>query len=300
MTGVGATHAYASYYFIIPFMKKFMSLSASDLWEDIAAVRLSSPLVHSITNLVVMNFNANVLLAAGASPVMAHAHEEVGDMTSLAQALVLNIGTLDPYWVESMTLALRVAVRRGIPAVLDPVGAGATAYRNETLEKLLAIAAPTVIRGNPSEIMSMAGSTVKTRGVDSSTAVSAALASAMALAERTGATVCVSGETDHVFDLKKRWARLSNGHAWMTRITGVGCSASALVGAFSAVQPDAWRATTAAMALLGVAGEVAAEKTQANGAGVGSMAAILLDELQLINAETFERRLKMEVATWQA
>lgn len=289
----------SSFYLIVPFMKMFMNLSARDLWEDIASVRQRSPLVHSITNLVVMNFNANVLLAAGASPVMAHAHEEVGDMAGLAQALVLNIGTLDPYWVESMVLALRAALARGIPTIIDPVGAGATAYRNATLEKLLAITAPAVIRGNPSEIMSMAGSTVKTRGVDSSTAASAALDSAMALVACTGATVCVSGATDHVFDQKKRWARLSNGHVWMTRITGVGCSASALVGAFSAVQPDAWRATTAAMALLGVAGEVAAEKTQANGAGVGSMAARLLDELQLIDRETFESRLRMELATWQ-
>ncbi|MEO7400123.1 MAG: hydroxyethylthiazole kinase [Polaromonas sp.] len=276
-----------------------MNLSARDLWDDIAAVRRNSPLVHSITNLVVMNFNANVLLAAGASPVMAHAHEEVRDMAGLAQALVLNIGTLDPYWVESMALALGIAAERGIPAVLDPVGAGATPYRNETIERLLAIAAPTVIRGNSSEIMSMAGSSVKTRGVDSSTAANAALGSAMALVERTGSTVCVSGETDHVFDRKKRWTRLSNGHIWMTRITGVGCSASALVGAFNAVQPDAWRATSAAMALLGVAGEVAAEKTQASGLGVGSMAARLLDELQLLDRATFESRLRMEVATWQ-
>lgn len=276
-----------------------MTLFARDIWEDISAVRQSSPLVHSITNLVVMNFNANVLLAAGASPVMAHAHEEVREMASLAQALVLNIGTLDPYTVESMKLALGVALVRGIPSVLDPVGAGATAYRNETLDKLLTVGGPTVIRGNASEIMSMAGSSIQTRGVDSSSVVSAALGSAMALATRTRGTVCVSGETDHVLDWKKRWARLSNGHAWMTRITGVGCSASALVGAFNAVQPDAWRATTAAMALLGVAGEVAAEKTQADGAGVGSMAARLLDELQLIDRDTFERRLRMEVDTWQ-
>ncbi len=280
-------------------MKVAMNLSARDIWEDIETVRRSSPLVHSITNLVVMNFNANVLLAAGASPVMAHAHEEVREMACLAQALVLNIGTLDPYWVESMALALGIAAERGIPSVLDPVGAGATSYRNETLEKLLAIAAPTVIRGNPSEIMSMSGSTVKTRGVDSSAVASAALGSAMDLVERTGGTVCVSGETDHVFDKKRRWARLSNGHPWMTRITGVGCSASALVGAFSAVQPDAWRATVAAMALLGVAGELAAEKTQASGEGVASMAARLLDELQLIDQKTFENRLRMEIATWQ-
>jgi hydroxyethylthiazole kinase len=272
--------------------------SAADLWSDLVAVRERSPLVHCITNLVVINFNANVLLAAGASPVMAHAHEEVRDMTGIAQALVLNIGTLDPYWVQSMKLALAAAVARGIPSVLDPVGAGATPYRNATLASLLDVSAPSVIRGNGSEIMSMAGAAVKTRGVDSSAAAGDALGAAQALAARTEGVVCVSGETDHVLDAGRRWARLSNGHPWMTRITGVGCSATALVGAFCAVQPDVWRAATAAMAFLGVAGEVAAEKTQARGLGVGSMAVQLLDELQLLDQPAFESRLKLELASW--
>jgi hydroxyethylthiazole kinase len=274
------------------------TLSVADIWSDLVAVRERSPLVHCITNMVVINFNANVLLAAGASPVMAHAHEEVREMARIAQALVLNIGTLDPYWVESMQMALAAAAERGIPTVLDPVGAGATAYRNATLEGLLAVAAPTVIRGNGSEIMSTAGAAVKTRGVDSSAAAGDALGAAQALVARTGGVVCVSGETDHILDARHRWARLSNGHPWMTRVTGVGCSATALVGAFCAVQPDAWRATTAAMAFLGVAGEVAAEKTQARGLGVGSMAVQLLDELQLLDQATFESRLKLELAVW--
>lgn len=274
------------------------SLSARDLWADVQAVRERSPLVHSITNLVVINLNANVLLAAGASPVMAHAHEEVREMVGIAQALVLNIGTLDPYWVQSMRLALAAAAQRGIPSVLDPVGAGATPYRNQAIESLLAVAAPTVIRGNGSEIMSTAGAAVKTRGVDSSTPANDALIAAQVLAERTRGTVCVSGETDHVVDADRRWARLSNGHVWMTRITGIGCSATALVGAFCAVQPDAWRATTAAMALLGVVGEIAAEKAQAAEQGVGSMQALLLDQLQLLGQAEFAQRLKLETATW--
>jgi hydroxyethylthiazole kinase len=274
------------------------TLSVADIWSDVVAVRERSPLVHCITNLVVINFNANVLLAAGASPVMAHAHEEVRDMAGIAQALVLNIGTLDPYWVQSMKLALAAATARGIPSVLDPVGAGATPYRNKTLESLLEVAAPSVIRGNGSEIMSTAGAAVKTRGVDSSAAAGDALGAAQALAVRTEGVVCVSGETDHILDVGHRWARLSNGHPWMTRITGVGCSATALVGAFCAVQPDVWRATSAAMAFLGVAGEVAAEKTQARGLGVGSMAVQLLDELQLLDQATFESRLKLELARW--
>jgi hydroxyethylthiazole kinase len=274
------------------------TLSPSDVWSDVLAVRERSPLVHSITNLVVINFNANVLLASGASPVMAHAHEEVTDMVGIAQALVLNIGTLDPYWIESMRLALAVAAKRGIPVVLDPVGAGATPYRNQSIELLLATASPTVIRGNGSEIMSVAGSAVQTRGVDSSAGANDALGAAQALVQRTGGVVCVSGETDHVLDQQQRAARLSNGHVWMTKITGVGCSATALIGAFCAVQPDAWRATVSAMAYLGVVGEVAAEKAIAKGQGVGSMQAGLLDELQLLDQATFTQRLCMEVTAW--
>ncbi len=271
-------------------------LSSSDLWSDVLAVRERSPLVHSITNLVAINFNANTLLAAGASPVMAHAHEEVADMVGIAQALVLNVGTLDPYWIESMRLALVAAAARGIAVVLDPVGAGATRYRNQSIEQLLMTAAPTVVRGNGSEIMSVAGAAVQTRGVDSSAAANDALGAARALAQRTGGVVCVSGQIDHILDAPGRCARLSNGHQWMTRVTGVGCSASALIGAFCAVQSDAWRATVAAMALLGVAGEVAVEKIMARGQGVGSLQMALLDELQLLDQGTFEQRLKLDLA----
>jgi hydroxyethylthiazole kinase len=272
-------------------------LNPRDIWNDITAVRNGAPLVHSITNFVVMNFNANVLLAAGASPVMAHAHEEVLDMVAIAQSLVLNIGTLEPDWIESMRVALQAAAQRGIPTVLDPVGAGATPYRNASIELLLNTAAPTVIRGNGSEIMSVAGASVLTRGVDSSAAANDALSSARALVQRTDGVVCVSGATDHIVD-GARWALLSNGHPWMTKITGVGCSATALVGAFCAVQPDAWRATVSAMALMGVAGEVAAEKAVVRRQGGGSMQVTLLDELQLLDQATFEQRLKMEFKPW--
>jgi len=268
-------------------------LTPSDLWADVLSVRTLHPLVHSITNLVVMNYNANFLLAMGASPVMAHAHEEVADMAAIAQALVLNIGTLEPYWIESMRRALEMAARRGIRTVLDPVGAGATSYRNESIKALLSQALPSVIRGNASEIMSVAGSAVQTRGVDSSAAVTEALLAGHDLARQTGGVVCISGPVDQVMDASGRHASLANGHEWMTRITGVGCSASALVGAFCAVQPDAWRATVSAMAYLGVVGEVAAEQVIAHGGGVGSLQMALLDQLQLLNQHTFENRLKI-------
>lgn len=267
-------------------------LSAHDLWADVQAVRANAPLVHSITNFVVMNFNANVLLAVGASPVMAHALEEVADMVGLAQAVVLNIGTLEPAWVKAMVLAARTARARGVPVVLDPVGAGATPYRQVALSELLAAGSPSVLRGNASEIMSLAGMAAQTRGVDSGDSSDAAVSAAQFLAAQCKAVVCVSGADDHVLDASGRWASLSNGHEWMTRVTGVGCSASALVGAFAAVQPDAWRATLSAMAYLGVVGEVAVERTQAAGAGVGRLQQELLDHLQLLDEASFLNRLK--------
>ncbi len=271
------------------------TLHAHALWEDVQAVRQQAPLVHSITNLVVMNFNANALLAMGASPVMAHAREEVVDMVGIAQSLVLNIGTLEPDWVSAMQMALTAAVARGIPVVLDPVGAGATPYRNAALSAILQTGSPRVIRGNASEIMSVSGLTAQTRGVDSSAASGDAVGAAQALAGQIAGVVCVSGADDHIVDAQGRHAVLSNGHPWMTKVTGVGCSASALVGAFAAVQPDAWRATVSAMAWLGVVGEWAVERVQARGEGVGRLQIELLDGLQLLEADEFTRRLKCVV-----
>jgi hydroxyethylthiazole kinase len=258
-------------------------------------VRERAPLVHSITNLVAMNFNANALLAVGASPVMAHAQEEVRDMVGIAQALVLNIGTLEPAWIRAMQIAIEAGRARGIPIVLDPVGAGATPYRNAALADLLRTGAPSIVRGNASEIMSVAGLSATTRGVDSAASSNQAVDAAKALARDLGAVVCASGADDHVVDASGRWATLSNGHPWMTRVTAVGCSASALIGAFAAVQPDAWRATVAAMACLGVVGEMAVERTQTAGAGVGRLQMEMLDGLQLLDRESFADRLKLAV-----
>lgn len=268
-----------------------------DLWADVVAVRERAPLVHSITNFVVINFTANALLAAGASPVMAHARDEVEDTTGFANALVLNIGTLSPAWIESMELALRRARERGIPVVLDPVGAGAIPFRSQAVARLLEVGTPTVIRGNASEIMSVAGVPATSRGVDSTAASGEAVAAARTLAHAIGGVVCVSGADDHVVDAHGRWLTLSNGHPWMTRVTGVGCSASALVGAFAAVQPDPWRAAAAAMAMMGVVGEWAAEQARHAGGGVGTLQYKLLDGLHLLDAGTFASRLKLRLNT---
>ena len=271
-------------------------LSKQELWEDILSVRTKSPLVHSITNFVVMNFNANMLLALGASPVMAHAIEEVEDMVGISQALVLNIGTLDECWVRAMGLAKKRARSNGVPVTLDPVGAGATPYRNRCISQLISSDPPNIIRGNASEIMSVAGLSVITKGVDSSVASDHALQAAVALASQINGVVCISGEVDHVVDGGGRHAALSNGSPMMTKVTGVGCSATAMIGAFSAVQPDLFRATVGAMAYLGVAGEVAAQKTKIAGCGSGTYQVNLLDAIELLDKKIFIRRLDMNLA----
>ena len=272
-----------------------MTLSVQDIWNDVAAVRKTAPLVHSITNLVVMSYNANALLALGAAPVMAHAREEVEEMVAIAGALVLNIGTLQPEWVEAMKLAAKKAASLNKPIILDPVGAGATSYRNRTITELLVMAKPAVIRGNASEIMSVSGLDSATKGVESLQSSEAAIDAAKTLARKIDGTVCVSGATDIITDKNGKTAFLQNGHPWMTKITGTGCSAPAMIGAFTAVQSDYWRATVSAMAYLGVVGEFATEEVQKKNQGVGSLQIKILDALQLMPEKEFRKRLKMSL-----
>ena len=264
------------------------------LWRDVEAVRDNAPLVHSVTNFVVTQFNANVLLAVGASPVMAHAIEEVADMAAIASAVVVNIGTLDSHWVPSMRLALETASKLGKPSVLDPVGAGATRYRNDVLAMLVR-ENPSLIRGNASEIMSLAGAAGATKGVDSTASTDAAIESARALCRDLGAVVCVSGAEDQVIAPDGRWVGLANGHVWMTRVTGVGCSASALIGAFAGVQRDPWQACVSAMAFWGVVGQVAAVRVEAEGGGYGSYAEALLDVAGQLTEQQFIETVRIVV-----
>ncbi len=268
-----------------------MPISAREIYQNIAQVRRRSPLVHNITNYVVMNLTANALLAVGASPVMAHAAEEVEDMVDIASALVINIGTLSGHWVEAMLKAAGRAKARGIPIVYDPVGAGATPYRTRTIRELIQAVPPAIVRGNASEIMAIAADSAKTRGVDSASAAGAALDSARQIARQHGCVVCVSGATDYIID-KTDMAMIRNGHALMPKVTGLGCTASALCAAFAAVNPDHFAATTVAMAVMGIAGEIAAEKAQ----GPASLQVHFLDTLHNLGEEEIERRLKIEPA----
>lgn len=226
------------------------------LEANLQALRNTAPLVHNITNFVVMNFTANALLAVGASPVMAHAVEEVEDMVAIAGALVVNIGTLSPRWVEGMKAAMKKAAELGKPIILDPVGAGATPYRNKALTELLETAPPTIIRGNGSEILALAGANIQTKGVDSTADSADSIDAAYALSERFGAVVSVSGAVDVIVH-GQRTGWVSNGVPLMTKVTGMGCSASAIAGAFAAICPDPFEAAVSAAATMGVCGELA-------------------------------------------
>ena len=250
------------------------TISSDVLSAAIAAVRTQSPLVHNITNYVVMNNSANALLAIGASPVMAHWVSEMEEMTAIAGALVLNIGTLDDKWIDGMLIAGKAAMRRGTPIVLDPVGVGATSQRTEAAMKIIEHCRPTVIRGNASEIMALVDASVKSKGVDSSASSDDALESAKRLAVDTGAVVVISGATDYITNGADVYT-VEGGNPIMTTVTGMGCTSTAIVGAFAAVVEDPMIAATAAMAVMSLAGERAAEYSRGN----GSMQINFLDEL---------------------
>lgn len=250
------------------------TISTDVLSAAVAAVRSQRPLVHNITNYVVMNNSANALLAIGASPVMAHWTSEMEEMTAIAGALVINIGTLDDKWIEGMIAAGLAASRRGTPVVLDPVGAGATSQRTEAALRIIEQCRPTIIRGNASEIMALVDAGIKSKGVDSSASSDDALESAKRLAAATGAVVVISGETDYITNGIDVY-RVEGGSPIMTSVTGMGCTATAVVGACAAVVADPMVAATAAMALMSLAGERAAEYSR----GSGSMQVNFLDEL---------------------
>ena len=258
-------------------------------WTAVKDIRDLSPVIHNITNYVVMNTTANALLAIGASPVMAHAEEEVADMVGIASALVINIGTLSREWVRSMFKAAEHAAKRGIPIVLDPVGAGATQYRTDTIRDFLGAVKPAIIRGNASEIMAICGGGATTKGVDSTEASRDAVAAAGALHGGLGAVVCISGETDYIVG-GKTIVRIRNGHPLMTRVTGLGCTATALCGAFAAVTPDYALAAAQAMAVMGIAGEISAERAE----GPGTLQMHFLDALYRLTEDDITRRIRLE------
>jgi hydroxyethylthiazole kinase len=253
-------------------------------------MRERKPLVHQITNYVVMNETANATLALGALPVMAHAREEVEEMARIASALVINIGTLSPHWVEAMLMAGRVATERKIPVVLDPVGAGATKYRTETAKRILDEVDVTVLRGNAGEVATLVGAAAEVRGVESiGTGVEAAELAREA-ASSLGVVASVTGPVDHVSDGERTLA-IANGDALLATVTGTGCMSSALTGCFLAAKPEEpLEAAAEALAAFGVAAESAA----AGADGPGTFHARLYDALYSLDPGSLDARTRIE------
>jgi len=255
----------------------------------LAAMRATAPLVHNITNFVAMNVMANVLIGIGASPAMVHAREEAAEFAGLAQALTVNIGTADADWAAAMEETAAVMHDAGRPWVFDPVGVAATRFRRDLSARLLELK-PTVVRGNASEILTLAGLGGAARGVDAGDSVEAAEAAARALAARTGGVVAVSGPVDFVTD-GTRAARVANGHPMMARITVMGCSLNGVIAAFCVDQP-AFEATLAALAAYGLAGETAGQRAE----GPGSFQPAFLDALYALTPEALDAGARIEAA----
>jgi len=264
-------------------------ISKESLINDLNTIRSKSPLVHNITNYVVMNITANALLAVGASPVMAHSVDEVEDMVKIASSLVINIGTLSRNWVDAMIKAGKVAKESGIPVVLDPVGAGATNYRTKTSLQIIQECQPGVIRGNASEIMALTNEKGNTKGVDSTASSDSALDVAKILAKDTGAVIVISGPVDYIID-EQSVIKGRNGSPMMAKVTGLGCTATALSGAFTAVNKNYLLASAHAMAIMGIVGELAAKKA----VGLGTMQMHFLDQLYKLSDKEIIQHFNME------
>jgi len=260
--------------------------------ENLKRLREKRPLIHNITNYVVMNYTANALLASGASPAMAHAPEEVEEMVSLAGALVINIGTLNPSWVDSMLIAGKRANDLDVPIILDPVGSGATKHRTRCAKRLIDELTISVVRGNASEVLSLAYEDSRTKGVDSIHSVEEASDAAIVLARELKTTLAITGEVDLVTD-GGRICLVFNGHELMGYVTGMGCTATVLIGAFLAVDRDSLEAATTALAYLGVAGE----KGASNAGAPGSFQIALLDALFNMDEKQLEQWAKIKPTT---
>ena len=271
-----------------------------DFASALRAVRTRAPLVQCITNFVTVNDCANILLAAGASPTMAHDIREVEESVAGVQALVLNMGAIED--ADAMVLAGKRANALGIPVVLDPVAAGVTALRREVAARLLREVRIAVIRGNASEIRAMASGEIGGSGVDVA-AVDAvtednlpqAVALARSLAHRTGGAVAISGPIDVIAD-GERAALLRNGCATMSRITGSGCMVTTLAGAFCGALPsEPFRAACAALAAMGVCGEIAEARRLQNGTGNATFRTDLIDAVFNLTPEQLNGGIRYEI-----
>ena len=257
--------------------------------KDLELIRKNRPLVHSITNLVVMNETANAILCLGGLPIMAHAKEEVEEMVGIAGALVLNIGTLEPDWVDAMELAGMRANQLDIPVILDPVGAGATTLRTKSSKRLLDSVKISVIRGNSAEISTLAGVSSEIRGVESITSgMSEEIAAEFA--SRMGCTVAITGPVDIVSD-GNRCARIANGDIMLSKVVGTGCTSNVIIASFAAVQADPFTAAVGGLVSFGVAGELAAQEAPEK---PGTFHVELYNALYALTPDIIRERAKIE------
>lgn len=269
--------------------------------EALRNLRRAAPLTHCITNYVTANDCANVLLAFGASPIMADAPEEVEEIVALSAGLVVNLGTFNRSTVDAAVAVGRRANELGIPAVLDPVGVGASTFRTETARRLLNEIRFDAIRGNVSEIAALAFGTGSTRGVDAAVSDAVSESNRRAVAERLRefaaafrTTVVASGALDLVVDAE-RFATVRNGSPWAARITGAGCMSTAVLGACVAANRERiWEAAVAATAAFGVCGEIAERRTVERGGGTATFRTELIDAASTTEPERFAEFLRVE------
>jgi len=272
------------------------------LKEMFENVKKKAPLIHCITNYVTVNDCANILLACGGSPIMSDDAEEVEEITSICNALVINIGTLNQRTISSMLLTGKKANELNHPVILDPVGVGASKLRNETAEKLLQEIKFQIIRGNISEIKMLALGNGTTKGVDADVAdvitnenIDSVITFAKAFSKKTGAVIAITGAIDIVCDASKSYV-IYNGHPMMSRITGSGCMLTAMLGAYIAANQDKpLEATAAAICSMGICGELAYEKLEKTGAGNSTYRNYLIDEICNLTSDKFERGEKYEL-----
>jgi hydroxyethylthiazole kinase len=255
------------------------------------AVRQQKPLVHQITNAVTINDCANVTLAIGASPVMTSSPDEVAEMVQIAQALVINTGTINEESARSMIIAAQTAHEKGIPVILDPVGAGATTYRSKKILTLLETGNIDIIRGNASEIDYLYNGKTTTRGVDAGKVNMQISELAMSAAKQYNATVVISGKQDVVSNGHSVFL-IDNGDSLLTNVTGTGCMATALIGAFAGVTDDMMAASIAGISVMGVCGELAARKLAID-EGTATFRIYLIDAISLITEDTWKSEVKI-------
>lgn len=262
----------------------------STICNDLNAVREKKPLIHSITNFVVMNETANAILCIGALPIMAHAVEEVQEMVGIASALALNIGTLTREWIYAMELAGKRANELGIPVILDPVGAGATTFRTESCKRLLKNVKISIVRGNVGEVATLAGIAAEVRGVESIGAAATPVEIAEQFAKIYGCTVAITGVVDVVSD-GSRTAQISNGHAMLGKVVGTGCMSNVIVASFAAVGKDTFTAAVGGLTTFGIASEMAAK---ISGDKPGTFHVELYNALYAVSAADIEARAKIK------